>query len=146
MFIGVGIASQLLRSSEPPWFCFSFHKDPYVFRGDRSGLQVGQFSTRTLLLLSHAVVMDGSLDDVMYCRWWEIQSLLNLMVKNIFYSCSRSFRQVTADWWTPACLDALYIQLCVLCSIVHLFAFYTASQLYIHTCSDTSWRLKGFPP
>ena len=38
---------------------FLFHDPPNVFTGERSGLQAGQFSTRTLLLQSHAVVTDA---------------------------------------------------------------------------------------
>ncbi len=51
------IGFQLLKSSWSPLTYFNFNDAPMLSIGERSGLQAGQFSTRTLLLRSHAVVI-----------------------------------------------------------------------------------------
>ncbi len=52
------IGFQLLKSLWSSLTCFSFNDVPkFCIVCERSGLQAGQFSTRTLLLRSHAVVI-----------------------------------------------------------------------------------------
>ncbi len=48
---------QLLKSLWSSLTYFSFNVAPNVLYGERSGLQAGQFSTWTLLLQNHAVVI-----------------------------------------------------------------------------------------
>ncbi len=89
------IGFQLLKSLWSSLTYFSFNDVPNVLYRWRSGLQAGQFSTWTLLLRSHAVVIAAVCGFALSC--WNTQGLLwnrRRLVGSI--CCSKTFIYLSA--------------------------------------------------
>ncbi len=89
------IGFQLLKSlwSSLMYFCLMMHRMFSI--GERSGLQAGQFSTRILLLRSHAVVIAAVCGFALSC--WNTQGFLwNRHCLEGSICCSKSFIYLSA--------------------------------------------------
>ncbi len=89
------IGFQLLKSSRSSLTYFSFNDRQMFSIGQRSGLQAGKFSTRTLLLRSHAVVIAAVC--VLHCpaeihvvwrgAYVALKPLYNFSIHSAFQTC-----------------------------------------------------------
>ncbi len=106
------IGFQLLKSLWSSLMFFSFNDAANVL-GERSGLQTGQFSTRTLLLRSHAIVVAAVCGFTLSC--WNIQGLpwnRHHLEGSIY--CSKTFIYLSAF-----IVPSKTCKLPILCALMH---------------------------